>query len=398
MDDILLTNARIAEANHGPRPPREAPPVRRSSRRFALYGPIWCLAAATVLLAGGGCAMHHDNHYSAAELPAQYAAAPSANPQLIDFTRLSGSLLDSDVIGPGDVLDVNIIASVNTRDSLPSPVTVGSDGNASIPLVGQVHLAGLGLIDAEAVIARASMERRVYRTPHVIVTMRKRKTIRVLVTGAVRSPGMKEIPVAESDLLSVIFHSGGLSEDAGVNVEISNVLTREEALHDAIAAAGPPGLKPAGYSARPLTPKSMQIDLISAAREGGNSYFIGDRGVVTVEKLEPKAVHVLGLVRKPGRIDFPVRHDLHLLDAIALSGYTSSQVADKVYVIRNVADSATPVVIQASLLKARHDPLHNPRLAAGDVVTVEHTPATIILEVLHMVRIGVSGSLNPLLF
>ena len=140
----------------------------------------------------------------------------------------------------------------------------------------------------------------------------------------------------------------------------------------------------------------MKIDLVSAAQSGANDYFVGDRGVVVVEKTDPKAVTVTGLVRKPGRVEFPKGEDLRLLDAISLSGYTSSQVANKVFIIRQPTPESRSIVIQASLSKASHDPQHNIRLSPGDIVKVEHTPATILMEAFQIIRVGVSSNLNPL--
>ena len=116
-----------------------------------------------------------------------------------------------------------------------------------------------------------------------------------------------------------------------------------------------------------------------------------------MQKRDPKAIHVSGLVRKPGKIEFPVNQDLHLLDALALAGHTTTQVADKVYVFRNLPNQAERVRIQCSISKIKRSATDNIRLAPGDVVYVEHTVATVLLEALQVIRIGVTGSVNPLL-
>ena len=274
---------------------------------------------------------------------------------------------------------------------------VRDDGFADLSLIGPVRLAGLSFADADATLTEAFIARNIYRAPKVNVTIRKRKMNRILVVGAVKDPGMKEVPVAESDLLSILFHSGGLADDAGANIEIRNVLTREETMNEAIAADGTRrGITQTGYSSSSYVPRSVKIDLVSAAQSGANDYFVGDRGVVVVEKVEAKAVTVTGLVRKPGRVEFPKGEDLRLLDAISLSGYTSSQVANKVYVIRQPTPESASIVIQANLSKASHDPNHNIRLSPGDIVKVEHTPATILMEAFQIIRVGVSSNLNPL--
>ncbi len=358
-------------------------------RRVAL---VFCLSL--TLTSSVGCLSMHSNHYFAGELPPALVASTNQNPQLIDFTRLSSGASDSDQIAAEDLLQVSIAANLSSRDVFSFPARVRKDGQCDLAMVGLLPLAGMSLEEAEAAVAQASIQRGLYRAPHVTVAMKKKKEIGVLVVGAVEDPGFKRIPASEADLLSVLFHAGGLSKDAGPKVDITNARTSDEIKQEAIAATQRgDGVNQVGYSPR-LAPRSAEVNLIKAAASGGDQFYVGDGGVVMVEKLDPKALYVMGLVRKSGRYEFPTNQDLYLLDAVALAGYTSSQVADKVYIIRKLPDMETPSVIQASLRRARHEEAHNPRLAPGDVVSVEHTPATVVLEVLNMVRIGVSGSLN----
>lgn len=76
----------------------------------------------------------------------------------------------------------------------------------------------------------------------------------------------------------------------------------------------------------------------------------------------------------------PLNQDIHLLDAIALAGGRSSPVADKVFVIRRLDNQSEPLVIQASISKAKQNGLENLRLAAGDTITIEQTPSTAIVD------------------
>lgn len=368
-----------------------------AGRRLNLRAVCLAIFAAIPLLSVG-CASLNDNHYYAGHVPAGYDAPPNNNPLTIDFAQLSGTTTDSDVIAKGDILNVEIAASVNARDAFRHSVRVREDGRANLPDIGLVRLAGLSLADADATLTQVYIAGQIYRAPTVSVAVRRRKTNRIRIIGAVKDPGVKEIPVAESDLLSILSYAGGLADDAGSNIEIRNVLTRDETLNEAIAADGTrSGIRQTGYSSSVSAPRSVKIDLISAAQSGSNDYFVGDRGVVVVEKMEPKEVTVMGLVGKSGRVEFPKGKDLRLLDAIAESGSTKSQVASKVSVIRQPTPESKVIVIEANLNKAVHDPRHNLRLAPGDIVKVEHTPATILMEAFQIIRVGVTSSFNPLL-
>jgi polysaccharide export outer membrane protein len=61
-------------------------------------------------------------------------------------------------------------------------------------------------------------------------------------------------------------------------------------------------------------------------------------------------------------------------------------------VIRPLANSSEPAVIQISLRKAKRSGKSNVRLGPGDIVSVEQTPATVLLEALQLIRVGVNGT------
>lgn len=331
-----------------------------------------------------------ESHYYAHEMPGDIEAQPNTNAQTIDFSRLSGSAPNSELIGPGDLLEITVAVGIDTRSVMTFPVRVNQNGTADVNEIGVIQLAGYELDEAEGVIALAAQKRQLFVRPHVTVNMKRKRMNRIMVVGAVKDPGLKEIPASESSLLSVLFAAGGLAEDAGTTVQIRNLVNAKTP--DAIAGNGGGQILQTGYSA----PSSVRIDLVKVTQEGNNGYQIGDGGVVMVEKRDPKAIHVIGLVRKPGMVEFPVNKDMRLFDALALSGYTSSQVANKVFVFRDTGSKGW-VRIQCSLNRAKRDERHNVLLAPGDVVSVEHTPSTVFLEALQIIRIGVSSSLNPLL-
>jgi polysaccharide export outer membrane protein len=115
--------------------------------------------------------------------------------------------------------------------------------------------------------------------------------------------------------------------------------------------------------------------------------------VVNVERRESEPIHVRGLVRKPDRYEYPVSENMHVLDAISLAGGESMTVANKVYIIRRDPESNELVVIKTSLGKAKRDSRANLILAPGDIVSLESTPMTALLETLSIIRFGIGASL-----
>ncbi len=137
----------------------------------------------------------------------------------------------------------------------------------------------------------------------------------------------------------------------------------------------------------------MRVNLVTAAAEGSNGYFLDDGDVVMVSKRDPQPVQVLGLVFKPGQYDLPVNQDLRVLDALALAGGWNSPMADKVHVIRNIPGRPEPVVIEVSIDEAKMHGKGNLRLGPGDIVSVEQTPSTVIYDMFtRFLHFGVDGS------
>jgi polysaccharide export outer membrane protein len=321
-------------------------------------------------------------------------APPVENVQTLDLTRLTGFAVSNELIEPGDVLEVTIASGYSERGPMIIPVRVGEDGTANIPLIGQIALAGFELNGAENAIRTAAIARSIFRNPHVTVVMEKKRVNKVTVIGAVNEPGIYDVPRGSSDLLAALVAAGGLAEDAGTEVEIRSPAHRTAGPAPGDRLAGTPEARQAQFQTPQYqAARSTRIDLIEATRSGQGGISLGDGDVVMVMKRDPKPVHVIGLVNKPGQYEMPSNQDLRVLDALAMAGGTSSTVAERIYVIRRVPGKAEASVIKVRISKAKHDGTENLRLAAGDVVSIEQSPATFALDAAKsFVRIGLSST------
>jgi hypothetical protein len=86
------------------------------------------------------------------------------------------------------------------------------------------------------------------------------------------------------------------------------------------------------------------------------------------------------LVRAPNQYEFPIGKDLRLLDAISLAGGMSNQMADKIFIVRQVEGQTEPMLIQSSWSRAKRSSEANLRLGPGDVISVEQTPGTVFMD------------------
>ena len=231
--------------------------------------------------------------------------------------------------------------------------------------------------------------------------------------GAVKKPGVYELPRGQSDLLAALNAAEGLEKDAGTIVEIRNSTRANGSRQDPVASENLKDVDTVGMTndrGDPInqefavhgmatgesTFQTVRIDLVKATKQGeseAEGYLITDGGVVNIEKRDPEPLHVMGLVRKPDRYEFPLNEDVRVTDAISKAGGTSVTVADKIFVIRRKANGSDTAVIKVSLKQAKTNSQANLRLAPGDVVSVEQTPATVMMEALNIVRFGISSSL-----
>jgi polysaccharide export outer membrane protein len=349
-------------------------------------------------------------HYSAENLPAELQVAPAPVETGINLARMGGAGIGTSQIGAGDLIEITIVSGSGDERVTPLPARVAGDGTVLVPLIGAVPIGGLEPVAAEQQIAYAAIERGIYRQPYVTLKVIEPAVNRVTVLGAVAKPGVVELPRGSCDLASALAAAGGLSKDAGTQVEILHHnapqflagsqpgSTGSEA--DEIRLAAHIDASTAHMPSLQLSPPQMsRIDLAQAGPTTRENRRLEDRDVVMVLPEEKRIVHVTGLVRKPDQFAVPQNTDLRVLDAIAMAGGTTSPVADKVYVIRQSPEMPEPAVIKVSIADAKRNGKENLRLASGDLVSVESTVSTLMLESVSKffrMAIGVNGSLTAL--
>lgn len=341
--------------------------------------------------------------YDAASLPSELRVAQASDATEVNLTRLAGPGASSTRIGAGDLLELTVATGHSTSGETAVLVRVDEQGLINVPLVGQVAVGDLEPDEAEQNVAAAAVQRGLYRQPYVTLTVKRQRTNRVTVVGSVETPGTYELPRGSSDMLGALAAAGGLSEDAGIEVEVlrKNVLPNAR---PGPTLPGPGQPLPNGQVAGSLTsyegpptapsaPTVLRVNLEQVSQGQTGDFRLGDGDVVMVHTQQPRVVHVLGLVRRPGQYEIPYGKDVYLLDALALAGGRTIQVADKVTIIRRTAESDEPIVVNASVRKAKKEMNSNMRLGPGDLVSVEETPATFLLETVRsFVRFGFSAA------
>jgi len=330
--------------------------------------------------------------YRASSLPPELVAPPVVGRDSFDLTQLGAALVNKEIIHPGDQLHV----TVNSGDDEQKPPTwelsVGEDGSIAVPLLGPVHVAGLGLAAASHAIRDASMRRQIYTDPIIDVTFKERAVNRVTVVGAVNAPGAYDLPPGCSTLGVALASAHGLGENASPIVDIQNP-TRYARLDfrpgvDA-GATRQVGYQTGPQDGRPLPNASfVRVSLLETSAGPGlatpaDRLFLHDGAVVTVAEKPERFITVMGLTGNQV-LPLPPNREVRLLDALASVGGPrhSIWIADKVKIVRQVPGSNQTATITASIRRAKKDRAENIRLAPGDIISVEENVVTFTIDTL----------------
>lgn len=128
---------------------------------------------------------------------------PKSGPQPLQ----AGVPADSDayIIGPEDVIHIYVWK----EDSITKTVPVRMDGKISIPLIDDVHAAGLTPLQLKEILVKKL--KAFIDNPTVSVTVLEANSFKVYVSGEVRQPGIQRIR-SECTLAKIIAMSGGFTD------------------------------------------------------------------------------------------------------------------------------------------------------------------------------------------
>lgn len=328
-----------------------------------------CLVA--MLVSVSGCAQ---TQFSATELPRQYAATPIQNYSTVDFTPYAKAIVSNNTIQEGDLLNVTLDTGIQGEDSsLKWDVSVDGSGQAVLPNIGPVKVAGLERTEAEQLIVNTSLQRDVFLTPTVGISVAEKVEKTILVSGAVVQPGTVTVRGEKVTLADVLARAGGVTAEASGEISVTGSDGRS-AIPNAIRAVG--ASSESGFDA-------ISISLAATPPEQLGEMYISDGSVVHVEETPPRPIQVVGVIRDQA-IEVPSGLNVRLLDALTLAGGQtySNWISDKVTIIRRVPGRNETIRIKASIRAAKDSDAENILLAPYDIVSVEENIVTFTLSTL----------------
>lgn len=244
-------------------------------------------------------------------------------------------------VGAGDVLEVVVLGN----DDLSRTPTVQTGGTVTLPLLGEVAVAGLTIPEIKDKLT-ALLGRDYLVRPQVEVTVKEYQSQFVTVLGEVASPGRKPLR-GRTRLVDVLVDAGGFTPRASGEV----ALTRMDGTFE-------DGSKnhTLRFVAGSLT-ADAQSGLEMALRHG-DIVSAAPKHYVTVE----------GEVNRPGR--FMLEGDLTVSGAVSLAGGLTRFGSQGLKLRRLDPATGKTLIIGVDLKAVRKGREPDPRLLPNDVVMV----------------------------
>lgn len=194
-------------------------------------------------------------------------------------------------IGPKDLITI----SVFDVPDLNITVRISEDGSITLPLLGNINVAGLTSFQLEKKLA-GLLEEKYLKNAQVTVFIKEYHSKRVSIIGEVAKPGTYEL-IGKQTLLQVISSAGGLSETASDSIVIIRKYKNGKS-------------------------KSLTINLDNLMVKGDPRLNIpitaGD--IINVPGERYVDIYVFGQVKKPGHIKVKKNGPITLLMVIAQAG------------------------------------------------------------------------------
>ena len=145
---------------------------------------------------------------------------------------------DTYIIGVGDMLKVSVWKNADLQAEVP----VRPDGRISVPLVGEVHVAGLTPLEVQSLLTERF--RSFVTAPSVSVLVTQVNSRKVFILGQVKESGAFDI-LQPTNVMQALAMAGGMTEFAKTNKivvlrEVNGVKKRWQINIDAIASGRRP--------------------------------------------------------------------------------------------------------------------------------------------------------------
>jgi polysaccharide biosynthesis/export protein len=243
-------------------------------------------------------------------------------------------------VGPGDLLEIHVFQ----EPDMTQTVRVNGFGDASVSLIGRVHVGELTPDEARDVIAQLLVTGHFLVNPQVSVLIQEYGTQGVSVLGEVQKPGVYPI-LGNRTLLDVISQAGGTTVYAG-----SSVTVKRNSDGTLLTI--------------PLTKNAASMLASDVRMQPGDKIMIPRASVI----------YVLGDVGRPGGFLMQNSGHMTILQAVALAGGQNRTAAmGSVRLIHKTATGYTDTQIPLKRILDGHE--LDSELQAEDILYIPNSAA-----------------------
>jgi polysaccharide export outer membrane protein len=120
-------------------------------------------------------------------------------------------------LGPGDSIKVQVYQN----PELSMEVRVSESGGVNYPLVGNLHLGGLTVTEAERAIAKGLKDKDILKAPQVTINVANVRGNQVAVLGQVQKPGRFPLETTNVRVSELLAAAGGVTKDGDDRVVVT---------------------------------------------------------------------------------------------------------------------------------------------------------------------------------
>jgi polysaccharide export outer membrane protein len=243
-------------------------------------------------------------------------------------------------VGPGDVLDISVVG--DDQFSRPAAV-VQTNGNITMPVLGEVGVASLTVPEIKAKLSR--LLDTYLRHPQLEVKVREYQSQYVTVMGEVNSPGRKPLR-GQTRLIDILTDAGSFRPNASGEIVITRV--------DGTFSGGETTMRVNVGKSSPTAQDliSLQVPL---------------RHLDLVTALPKYYVVIEGEVARPAR--YVLEPDLTLTGLVAMAGGLTRWAKSDLKIIRRV-EGSPPQVVEVDFKAVRKGKKADVPLLPNDLISV----------------------------
>jgi len=125
-------------------------------------------------------------------------------------------------LAPADLVRV----VVYQEEDLASRTRIDARGRINMPLLGEVAIGGMTVVEAQAAIENAYKEGRFLRNPQVTVSVEEYAPREVSIQGQIRNPGRYTLPIESTlSVVELVTKAGGVTDiGKGSAVTVTRIL------------------------------------------------------------------------------------------------------------------------------------------------------------------------------